>query len=69
MEQIMRSVAKLGEQERLAIHAFFLEQQDVRQAAELLGLSRSGFYATVQRAVARLAKQLNHSDDEQLKRY
>jgi RNA polymerase sigma-70 factor (ECF subfamily) len=45
-ERIMRCVAKLGEQERLAIHAFFLQQKDARQAAELLGLSRSGFYAT-----------------------
>jgi RNA polymerase sigma-70 factor (ECF subfamily) len=69
IEQIMRNVAKLGEQERLAIHAFFLEQQDVRQAAELLGLSRSGFYATVQRAVARLARQLNPTDDKRLKRH
>jgi RNA polymerase sigma-70 factor (ECF subfamily) len=67
-ESVMRGVAKLGEQERLAIHAFFLQQQDVRKAAELLGLSRSGFYATVQRAIARLAKQLNPSDDERLKR-
>jgi RNA polymerase sigma factor (sigma-70 family) len=67
-ERIMQCVAKLGEQERLAIHAFFLQQQDVRQAAELLGLSRSGFYATVQRAVARLAMQLKSSDDERLKR-
>jgi RNA polymerase sigma-70 factor (ECF subfamily) len=67
-ERIMQCVASLGEQERLAIHAFFLQQQDVREAAVLLGLSRSGFYATVQRAVARLAKQLNPSDDERLKR-
>jgi RNA polymerase sigma-70 factor, ECF subfamily len=67
-ELVMRSVAKLGEQERLAIHAFFLQQHDAQQAAKLLGLSRSGFYATVQRAVARLARQLNPSDDERLKR-
>jgi RNA polymerase sigma-70 factor (ECF subfamily) len=66
-ERIMRCVAKLGEQERLAIHAFFLKQLDARQAAELLGLSRSGFYATLQRALARLARQLNSRDDERLK--
>jgi RNA polymerase sigma-70 factor (ECF subfamily) len=67
-ERVMQGVAKLGEQERLAIHAFFLQQQDARQAAELLGLSRSGFYATVQRAIAQLAMQLNPSDDKRLKR-
>lgn len=59
VDRIMQCVAKLGEQERLAIHAFFLQQQDVRQAAELLGLSRSGFYAAVQRAIAKLSRQLN----------
>ena len=58
MEQVMRGVAGLRERERLAIHAFFLEQQDARRAAELLGLSRSGFYALVQRAIARLAAQI-----------
>jgi RNA polymerase sigma-70 factor (ECF subfamily) len=68
VDRIMQCVAKLGEQERLAIHAFFLQQQEVRQAAELLGLSRSGFYATVQRAIAQLAKQLNPSDDKRLRR-
>ena len=55
---VMRRLAGLPEQERLAIHAFFLEQRSARQAAELLGLSRSGFYAVVQRAIARLAKQV-----------
>jgi RNA polymerase sigma factor (sigma-70 family) len=63
-ERIMRSVAELGEQERLAIHAFYLEQQNAQRAAEVLGLSRSGFYATVQRAIARLAKQLNPNDND-----
>ena len=67
-ERIMRGAAKLGEQERLAIHAFYLQQQDARQAAELLGLSRSGFYATLQRAIARLAMQLDPSNDKRLKR-
>jgi RNA polymerase sigma-70 factor (ECF subfamily) len=57
-EAVMRNVAKLPEQERLALHAFFIHQRDARQAAELLGLSRSGFYALLQRAVARLARQL-----------
>jgi RNA polymerase sigma-70 factor (ECF subfamily) len=68
-ERIMQSVAMLDERERLAIHAHFLDQQNARQAAELLGLSRSGFYATVRRAVTRLATQLNPSDEKPLKRH
>jgi RNA polymerase sigma-70 factor (ECF subfamily) len=55
---ILLSLAELPERERLAIHAFFLEQQEARDASELLGISRSGFYALVQRAIARLAARI-----------
>ena len=54
-ELVMRRLADLPERERLAIHAFFLQECDARQAAELLGLSRSGVYALLERALARLA--------------
>jgi RNA polymerase sigma-70 factor (ECF subfamily) len=54
-ELVMRRVAELPERERLAIHVFFLQECDARQAAELLGLSRSGVYALLERALARLA--------------
>ena len=46
-ELVMRRLAELPERERLAIHAFFLDECDAGQAAELLGLSRSGVYALV----------------------
>ena len=51
----MCRLAELPDDERLAIHVFFLEGQNAAQAAERLELSRSGFYALVQRALARLA--------------
>jgi RNA polymerase sigma-70 factor (ECF subfamily) len=54
-ELVMRRLADLPERERLAIHAFFLHGCDARQAAELLGLSRSGVYALLERALTRLA--------------
>jgi len=54
-ELMMRRLAELPERERIAIHAFFLQECDARQAAELLGLSRSGVYALLERALARLA--------------
>jgi RNA polymerase sigma-70 factor (ECF subfamily) len=60
-EFVMRKLSELEERERVAVHAFFLEQQDKRQAAEMLGLSRSGFYALVRRAIARLAAQIQSS--------
>ena len=54
-ELILRRLAELPERERLAIHAFFLQERDARQAGELLGLSRSGVYSLLERALARLS--------------
>jgi RNA polymerase sigma factor (sigma-70 family) len=57
-EESKRMLCRLGdlpERERLAIHAFFLDECDVRQVGELFGLSRSGAYALLERALARLA--------------
>jgi RNA polymerase sigma-70 factor (ECF subfamily) len=54
-ELVMRRLAEVPERERLAIHAFFLEGRDARQAAQLLGLSRSGLYALLERGLTRLA--------------
>jgi RNA polymerase sigma-70 factor (ECF subfamily) len=53
--RVMMQVAALPERERLAIHVFFLQGCDVRQAGELLNLSRSGVYALLDRALGRLA--------------
>jgi RNA polymerase sigma-70 factor (ECF subfamily) len=61
-EIVMRRLAELPERERLAIHAFFLEGCDARRAAALLGLSRSGVYAMLGRALARLAALVQPSE-------
>jgi RNA polymerase sigma-70 factor, ECF subfamily len=53
-EIVLRRLVELPERERIAIHAFFLEECDARQAAELFGLSRSGVYALLERALVRL---------------
>jgi RNA polymerase sigma-70 factor (ECF subfamily) len=55
LQRVMYRLAELPEDERVAVHAFFLESQSADTVAERLGLSRSGFYALVQRAVAGLA--------------
>jgi RNA polymerase sigma-70 factor (ECF subfamily) len=66
LQLLMRSVAELPQRERLAIHAFFFEEQNARRAAELLEMSRSGFYALLNRALARLAglMQTRQADEE-----
>ena len=66
---VMRKLNEFEERQRVAVHAFFIEQQDKRLAAESLGLSRSGFYALVRRAIARLAAQIERGDaTERVKR-
>lgn len=55
---VLDELSRLPDDERLAIHAFFLDDRDARQTAELLGLSRSGVYGLLARACGRLAKQL-----------
>jgi DNA-directed RNA polymerase specialized sigma subunit len=44
------------------LHAFFLQERDARQTAELLGLSRSGVYALLERALARLAARVRRCE-------
>lgn len=48
----------LDEREQRAIEVFYFLADDPRDAAERLGLSRSGMYALVARAVSRLATLL-----------
>jgi RNA polymerase sigma factor (sigma-70 family) len=53
---VLEKLADFEPRERLAIEAFYLQGQDAARAAELVGLSRSGVYALLERVVARLAR-------------
>ena len=44
----------LTQQERLALHAFYVQSRDVEEARGVLGLSRSGFYRVLSSACKRL---------------
>ena len=59
---LMRTIATLPETERLAIHAFFLQDHNAQQAADLLELSRSGLYAALKKGLARLRTSLQTHD-------
>ncbi|WP_298867980.1 sigma-70 family RNA polymerase sigma factor [uncultured Gimesia sp.] len=61
---VLRETAQLPENERLAIHAFYLEGKDVEATAKLLNMSRSGVYAALQRACKKLAQRLRPLDCE-----
>jgi len=57
-EELLRVVARLPEEERLAVRFFFLNERSIEETARLLNRSRSGAYAVLQRAKARLAAWL-----------
>jgi RNA polymerase sigma-70 factor (ECF subfamily) len=57
-EELLRLVARLPDEERLAVRFFFLNERGIEETARLLNRSRSGAYAVLQRAKARLAAWL-----------
>ena len=56
--RVLDAVAELPERERLAVHAYYFHEQGADQAASAIGLSRSGFYAALERGMKRLRKRL-----------
>jgi RNA polymerase sigma-70 factor (ECF subfamily) len=54
-EELLRAIARLPEEERLAIKFFFLNERSIEETARLLERSRSGTYSVLQNAKARLA--------------
>jgi RNA polymerase sigma factor (sigma-70 family) len=54
LSYLEEAISKLTERERLALHAYYLQGQDVEQATKLLQVSRSGLYRLLARARERL---------------
>ena len=59
---VREAVAGLPEKERLALHAFYLQEMDAEQAGAVLGLSRSGLYRVLSCARRRLARLLSKQE-------
>lgn len=57
-QQVRRALEALPEDQRIALHLFYLQDQCAEQARAVLGLSRPGFYKLLARARQRLAKLL-----------
>ena len=63
-EELLRldaAIDALPDQERLAVHLYYLESDPVRAAKDALGLSRSGFYKLLARAREQLAAELKEA--------
>ena len=63
LAELRLAIARLPEQERLALHLFYLQQHPVDVARGVLGLSNSAFYKIVARARERLAKLLSQASE------
>ena len=54
-----RLISQLDDNERLALHLFYLQEFPVKAARTMMALSRSRFYRVLKRAKRRLTRQLN----------
>jgi RNA polymerase sigma-70 factor (ECF subfamily) len=63
-EHVLGLVARLPEQERLAIVLFFLGERSIAETASYLDLSRSGTYEILKRACTRLRRWLGVCETE-----
>ncbi len=60
--QLFDVLGELSDQERTAIHLFYLEERPAQQARSVLGLSTSGFYRVLDRARKRLAQMMKRKE-------
>jgi len=66
IEELQKAMRQLPERERLALHAFYLQEESAEQARSIMGLSRSGFYRVLKRARGRLAGMLRDETEGKL---
>ena len=59
LRQLQSALARLPEDERIAIHLFYLEEQSAEQVRSILNLSRPGFYKLLDRARKKLFRLLS----------
>lgn len=62
LAQLRGALAKLPERDRLALHAFYVQNLDVGQMCRLLGVTRSGLYHVLATARNRLAEKLTRQE-------
>lgn len=61
LELLSRAMDQLPDNERLALHLYYLEADPVTAASVALGVSRSGFYKLLTRARERLSVLLSEA--------
>jgi RNA polymerase sigma-70 factor (ECF subfamily) len=59
---LLAALAELPERDRLALHAFYVQDLGVERMCHLLGVSRSGLYHVLATARRRLAEKLDRQE-------
>jgi len=62
LSDLRGAIGTLDERERLALHAYYLQGQNVEQVKKVLGVSRSGLYRLLARGRKKLEKLLGEMD-------
>jgi RNA polymerase sigma-70 factor (ECF subfamily) len=55
---VLQLLMDLPERERLAVHAYFFHEQQADEAAAAMEISRSGFYAALERGLSRIRQRV-----------
>jgi RNA polymerase sigma-70 factor (ECF subfamily) len=55
---VLQLLMDLPERERLAVHAYFFHEQHADEAAAAMEISRSGFYAALERGLSRIRQRI-----------
>jgi RNA polymerase sigma factor (sigma-70 family) len=61
-QRVHAAIEQLSENERLAVHIFYLSEEPAEVARQSLGLSPSGFYKTIVKARSRLRALLTKQE-------
>ena len=59
MLDLKEALSKLSEKERLALHVYYLQEQDAERAQKILNMSRSSLFRLLAKARKKLEKYIN----------
>jgi len=62
LAHVAEAMERLNDEERLALHSFYLQGQDVEKARRVAGVSRSSFYRLLSRARQRIEEYVRERE-------
>jgi RNA polymerase sigma-70 factor, ECF subfamily len=63
LAELRNAIRQLPDDERMALHLFYLDEQPVTVARQVLGLSQSGFYKLLERARERVGAIMRRNEE------